>query len=219
MGRFNEGYFEEQATLCEKNDTISRELYSEFGVKTGLRDENGKGVLTGLTNISEVTAFKYIDGVKTPCDGELLYRGYDVRDLIRGSSRFAFEEAAYLLLFGELPDKARLDEFIEALAEKRIMPTNFTRDVIMKAPSADIMNSMTKSVLTLASYDPQAGDLSLSNVLRQCVQLTSVLPMLAVYAHHAYNHYELGGSMYIHRPDPELSTAENFLRLLRPDMA
>lgn len=219
MGRFNEGYFEEQATLCEKNDTISRELYSEFGVKTGLRDENGKGVLTGLTNISEVTAFKYIDGVKTPCDGELLYRGYDVRDLIRGSSRFAFEEAAYLLLFGELPDKARLDEFIEALAEKRIMPTNFTRDVIMKAPSADIMNSMTKSVLTLASYDPQAGDLSLSNVLRQCVQLMSVLPMLAVYAHHAYNHYELGGSMYIHRPDPELSTAENFLRLLRPDMA
>ena len=212
-------YFEEQAALCAENDTISRELYAEFGVKTGLRDENGKGVLTGLTNISEVTAFKFIDGVKTPCDGELLYRGYDVRDLIRGSSRFAFEEAAYLLLFGELPDKARLDEFIGVLAEKRIMPTNFTRDVIMKAPSADIMNSMTKSVLTLASYDPLAGDLSLPNVLRQCVQLISVFPMLAVYAQHAYNHFEQEGSMYIHRPDPELSTAENFLRLLRPDMA
>ncbi len=212
-------YFEEQAALCTENDTISRELYAEFGVKTGLRDENGKGVLTGLTNISEVTAFKFIDGVKTPCDGELLYRGYDVRDLIRGSSRFAFEEAAYLLLFGELPDKARLDEFVRVLAEKRMMPTNFTRDVIMKAPSADIMNSMTRSVLTLASYDPLAGDLSLPNVLRQCIQLISVFPMLAVYAHHAYNHYEQEGSMYIHRPDPELSTAENFLRLLRPDMA
>ena len=215
----NNRYFEEQAALCASSDRISRELYAEFGVKTGLRDENGKGVLTGLTNISEVTAFKYIDGVKTPCDGELLYRGYDVRDLIRGSSRFAFEEAAYLLLFGDLPDKARLDGFVRVLAEKRMMPTNFTRDVIMKAPSADIMNSMTKSVLTLASYDPLAGDLSLPNVLRQCVQLMSVLPMLAVYAHHAYSHYELDGSMYIHRPDPALSTAENFLRLLRPDMS
>ncbi len=215
----NDRYFEEQAAKCASSDSISRELYAEFGVKTGLRDENGKGVLTGLTNISEVTAFKYIDGVKTPCDGELLYRGYDVRDLIRGSSRFAFEEAAYLLLFGDLPSRARLEEFIRVLAEKRMMPTNFTRDVIMKAPSADIMNSMTKSVLTLASYDPLAGDLSLPNVLRQCVQLMSVLPMLAVYAHHAYNHYELDGSMYIHRPDPALSTAENFLRLLRPDMS
>ena len=200
-----ERYFQDQAALCAENDVISRELYAEF-------------VLTGLTNISEVTAFKYLDGVKTPCDGELLYRGYDVRDLIRGSSRFAFEEAAYLLLFGELPDAARLQKFIDVLAEKRMMPTNFTRDVIMKAPSADIMNSMTKSVLTLASYDPLAGDLSLPNVLRQCVQLISVFPMLAVYAHHAYNHYEQGGSMYIHRPDPALSTAENFLRLLRPDM-
>ena len=213
-----ERYFQDQAALCAENDVISRELYAEFGVKTGLRDENGKGVLTGLTNISEVTAFKYLDGVKTPCDGELLYRGYDVRDLIRGSSRFAFEEAAYLLLFGELPDAARLQKFIDVLAEKRMMPTNFTRDVIMKAPSADIMNSMTKSVLTLASYDPLAGDLSLPNVLRQCVGLISVFPMLAVYAHHAYNHYERDGSMYIHRPDPALSTAENFLRLLRPDM-
>ncbi len=172
----NDRYFGEQAAKCASSDRISRELYAEFGVKTGLRDENGKGVLTGLTNISEVTAFKFIDGVKTPCDGELLYRGYDVRDLIRGSSRFAFEEAAYLLLFGDLPDRAQLDEFIRVLAEKRMMPTNFTRDVIMKAPSADIMNSMTKSVLTLASYDPLAGDLSLPNVLRQCVQLMSVLP-------------------------------------------
>lgn len=211
-------YYEKQAALCRAGDEISRELFSEFGVKTGLRDENGKGVLTGLTNISEVTAFRFVDGVKTPCDGELLYRGYDVRDLIAGSDRFAFEEAAYLLLFGELPTSSELREFLQVLADSRVMPTNFTRDVIMKAPSADIMNSMTKSVLTLASYDPQAGDLSLPNVLRQCLQLISVFPMLAVYAHHAYSHYELEGSMYIHRPDPALSTAENFLRLLRPDM-
>ncbi len=217
--RENERYFQAQASKCEDNDRISRELFAEFGVKTGLRDENGKGVLTGLTNISDVRAFKFVDGVKTPSDGELLYRGYDVRDLILGSSRFTFEEAAYLLLFGELPNREELDEFVRVLAESRIMPTNFTRDVIMKAPSADIMNSMTRSVLTLASYDPHAGDLSLPNVLRQCIQLISVFPMLAVYAHHAYSHYELGGSMYIHRPDPSLSTAENFLRMLRPDMA
>ena len=211
-------YLAAQADKCAVGDRISPQLYTEYGVKTGLRDENGKGVLTGLTNISEVKAFQYVDGVKTPCDGELLYRGYDVRDLIAGSSRFAFEEAAYLLLFGELPDRGQLRDFLDALSSLRLMPTNFTRDVIMKAPSWDIMNSMTRSVLTLASYDSLAGDLSLPNVLRQCLQLISVFPMLAVYGHHAYNHYERGGSMYIHRPDPELSTAENFLRMLRPDM-
>ena len=153
-------------------------------------------------------------------DGQLLYRGYDVKDLIRGSSgsRFAFEEAGYLLLFGELPTQEKLEEFCRVLGECRTMPTNFTRDVIMKAPSHDIMNSMARSVLTLASYDPKAGDLEISNVLRQSIQLAGIFPMLAVYSYHAYNHYEKDGSMYIHRPDPELSTAENFLRMLRPDM-
>jgi len=213
------GYFTQQMPLCAKNDHISRNLYQEYGVKAGLRDENGKGVLAGLTNISDVRAFEYVDGVKRPCDGQLLYRGYDVKDLIAGSrgSRFAFEEAGYLLLFGQLPTQAELDQFCQVLAQCRTTPTNFTRDVIMKAPSHDIMNSMARSVLTLASYDPQAADLSIANVLRQSIQLASIFPMLAVYGYHAYDHYENNESMYIHRPDPELSTAENFLRMLRPD--
>ncbi len=215
-----DGYFQEQGKLCAENDRISKDLYQELGVKAGLRDENGKGVLTGLTNISEVRAFDYKDGEKRPCDGKLLYRGYDVRDLISGSSgqKFAFEEAAYLLLFGVLPTDQELKEFCDVLAESCDMPTNFTRDVIMKAPSYDVMNSMTRSVLTLASYDKQTADLSVENVLRQCIQLISIFPMLAVYGYHAYNHYEKDGSMYIHRPDTSLSIAENFLRMMRPDM-
>lgn len=215
-----EMYFREQEKKCVENDKISKDLFQEFGVKAGLRDERGKGVLAGLTNISDVRAFDYKDGEKVPCDGKLFYRGFDVHDLIGGSNgkRFTYEEAAYLLLFGNLPTGSELFEFCEVLAEKRRMPTNFTRDVIMKAPSYDVMNSMTRSVLTLASYDKQTADLSVSNVLRQCVQLISIFPMLAVYGYHAYNHYEKGGSMYIHRPDPELSIAENFLRMLRADM-
>ena len=214
------GYFDQQQPLCAQHDKISKDLYQEYGVKAGLRDENGKGVLAGLTNISDIRAFEYVDGVKRPAHGQLLYRGYDVKDLINGSrgSRFAFEEAGYLLLFGELPTPEKLEEFCRVLGECRTMPTNFTRDVIMKAPSHDIMNSMARSVLTLASYDPKASDLSISNVLRQSIQLAGIFPMLAVYAYHAYDHYEKDGSMYIHRPDPQLSTAENFLRMLRPDM-
>lgn len=214
-----EKYFEEKGKVCEKNDTISRNLYSELGVKAGLRDEKGRGVLTGLTNISEIKAFEYKDGKKLPCDGQLLYRGYNVFDLINGSRdhKFAFEESAYLLLFGELPTDHELKNFCDMLSEHMTMPTNFTRDVIMKAPSHDVMNSMTRSVLTLASYDDKAADLSIENVLRQCVQLISIFPMLAVYGYHAYNHYENDGSMYIHRPDADLSIAENFLRMLRPD--
>ncbi len=213
-------YFREQEKLCTENDRISKGLFQELGVKAGLRDEKGKGVLAGLTNISEVKAFDYKDGEKVPCDGRLLYRGYDVHDLINGSSgqKFAFEETAYLLLFGELPTDPELKKFCDILAESRVMPTNFTRDVIMKAPSYDVMNSMTRSVLTLASYDKETADLSVENVLRQCIQLISIFPMLAVYGYHAYNHYEKDASMYIHRPDPELSIAENFLRMLRSDM-
>ncbi|MCD7738192.1 MAG: citrate/2-methylcitrate synthase [Lachnospiraceae bacterium] len=216
----NDSYYQEKEHLCIENDTISRGLYQELDVKAGLRDLNGKGVLAGLTNISEIKAFANVDGAKTPCDGELLYRGYDVKDLIRGSAnrKFAYEETAYLLIFGQLPTQAELEQFCQNLGEKRTIPSNFTRDVIMKAPSHDIMNSMTRSVLTLASYDDNAADLSISNVLRQCVQLVSIFPMLAVYGYHAYNHYENDESMYIHRPDASLSTAENFLRMLRPDM-
>ena len=186
-----------------------------------MRDETGKGVLAGLTNISDIRAFQYVDGVKHPADGQLLYRGYDVKDLINGSrgSRFAFEEAGYLLLFGQLPTPEQLEQFCAVLGECRTMPTNFTRDVIMKAPSHDIMNSMARSVLTLASYDPKAADLDTANVLRQSIQLAGIFPMLAVYSYHAYNHYEKDASMYIHRPDPSLSTAENFFADAAPRYA
>ena len=213
-------YSKKQADMCIDNDSIPKALYTDYGVKKGLRDENGQGVLTGLTNISSVRAFDVIDGEKVPCDGELLYRGYDVTKLVKGAGdkRFIFEESAYLLLFGELPDATQLEEFRHIIANCMELPTNFTRDVIMKAPSADIMNSMTRSILTLASYDDRKDDLSIENVLRQSIQLISTFPMLAVYGYHAYNHYERDDSMYIHRPDTELSLAENFLRMLRPDM-
>lgn len=213
-------YSKKQADMCIDNDSIPKALYTDYGVKKGLRDENGQGVLTGLTNISSVRAFDVIDGEKVPCDGELLYRGYDVTKLVKGAGdkRFIFEESAYLLLFGELPDATQLEEFRHIIANCMELPTNFTRDVIMKAPSADIMNSMTRSILTLASYDGRKDDLSIENVLRQSIQLISTFPMLAVYGYHAYNHYERDDSMYIHRPDKELSLAENFLRMLRPDM-
>ena len=185
----------------------------------GLRDEKGNGVLTGLTNISKIVSSKIVDGKKAPCDGELWYRGYRVEDLINslGAQEPGFEKVAYLLLFGELPSEMELTEFQEMIGEARRLPTNFTRDVIMKAPSADIMNTMTRSILTLASYDEKAMDTSVSNSLRQCIQLISEFPLLAVYGYNAYNHYEKNGSMFIHNPDPGLSTAENLLMLLRPD--
>ena len=213
-------YSKKQSDMCIANDSIPKTLYADYGVKKGLRDENGQGVLTGLTNISSVRAFDIVDGQKIPCDGELLYRGYDVTKLVEGAGnkRFIFEEAAYLLLFGELPDETKLEEFRHIIANCMELPTNFTRDVIMKAPTSDIMNSMTRSILTLASYDDKKDDLSIQNVLRQSIQLISTFPMLAVYGYHAYNHYERDDSMYIHRPDRELSLAENFLRMLRPDM-
>lgn len=213
-------YAKKQAELCVQNDSINRELFDEFGVKRGLRDENGKGVLTGLTNISQIISFRKQNGEEIPCDGELLYRGYDIKKLVQGGigKRYIFEEGAYLLLFGNLPDEKQLGEFKTVLSECMTLPTNFTRDVIMKAPSEDIMSSMIRSILTLASYDQDKNNLEISNVLRQCMQLIGTFPMLAVYGYHAYNHYEKDGSMYIHRPKQELSIAENFLRMLRPDM-
>ncbi|MGN0325772.1 MAG: citrate/2-methylcitrate synthase [Lachnospiraceae bacterium] len=205
--------------LCRNNDYIPAELFDEYGVKRGLRDKDGNGVLSGLTNISRIDAFKYENGKKIPCEGNLWYRGYNVIDLIRGfeGKRYGFEEIAYLLLLGDLPDQKGLTEFKEMLAECRQLPTNFTRDVIMKAPSKDLMNSLTRSVLTLASYDETLGDTSLERVLEQCIKLISVFPMLAVYSYHAYNHYLCDESLYIHRPQDQLSTAENILLMLRPD--
>lgn len=210
------------AALCKSNSTIVPALYKEFDVKRGLRDLNGEGVLAGLTNISDIISKKMVDGKLVPCDGELYYRGININDLVQGfmkDDRKGYEETAYLLLFGELPDARRLSDFKSLLAQGRTLPTNFTRDVVMKAPTRDMMNSLSRSVLTLASYDATADDISLPNVLRQCLMLISVFPMLAVYSYHAYNHYECGGSMYIHYPSDSLSTASNFLRMLRPDMS
>ena len=205
--------------MVVRNDTISDELYSEKDVKRGLRDINGKGVVVGLTNISEIISFTEKDGKRVPCDGQLWYRGHNIRNLMKEYSkeRFGYETLAYLLLFGELPDALDKEEFIRMLTISRDLPTNFTRDVIMKAPTRDIMNSMTRSILTLASYDNESQDTDLKNVIRQSLNLIAVFPMLAIYAYHAYNHYENLESMYIHRPDDALSTAENILMMLRPD--
>lgn len=212
-------YAEEKEQLCRKNDNISPRLYDEYGVKKGLRDEDGKGVLAGLTNISKIVSSKIENGKKVFCNGELWYRGYRVEQLIDslGTNEMGFEKITYLLLMGELPSGKELKAFKEVMGNCRTLPSNFTRDVIMKAASADIMNSVTRSVLTLASYDKFANDTSVANSLRQCIQLISEFPLLAVYAYHAFNYYEKQDSMFIHRPDPKLSTAENLLMMLRPD--
>ncbi|MBQ3281247.1 MAG: citrate/2-methylcitrate synthase [Eubacterium sp.] len=213
-------YAQKMCGLCQKNDYISDDLFKEFNVNRGLRDLNGKGVLTGLTGVSEIVAFKPDkDGVMQPCDGELWYRGHRIDRIIGsiGEHEYGFARTAFLLLFGQYPTKKQEKEFSEYLGEARELPTNFTRDVIMKAPSGDIMNSMTRSILTLASYDQQAKVDTLENNIRQAIKLIAVFPMIAAYSYHAYNHYNRDESMYIHRPDPSLSTAENFLRMLRPD--
>ena len=212
---------EQLANLCKDNSRINSQLYIEKHVKRGLRDIDGNGVVAGLTNISEIISKKIVDGKEVSCDGELYYRGYDIHDLVKGfisEDRKGFEETTFLLLFGQLPNKKQLSEFRTLLAHGRTLPTNFVRDVVMKAATHDLMNSLSRSVLTLASYDNCCDDLSLPNVLRQCLMLISVFPLLAVYSYHAYNHYECGGSMYIHYPSNSLSTASNILRILRPDM-
>lgn len=212
-------YAQSKQETCIANDKIPKSLYEKYGVNCGLRDKNGKGVLTGLTRISKIVSFKDQDGKKVPCDGELWYRGYNIYTLIRSISKeaYGFEKIAYLLLFGEYPDSQEGERFFEILGEARELPQNFTRDVIMKAPTKDIMNTMTRSILTLAAYDSGTQANTLEDNIRQAVQLVAEFPLLAVYGYHAYNHYDNNGSMYIHRPDPKMSTAENFLRLLRPD--
>ena len=212
-------YTKRMEQVCRKNDSVASRLYAEYGVNLGLRDENGNGVLTGLTNISKIISSHVVGGHKVSCDGQLWYRGYRVEMLIQdlGEDKLGFEKIAYLLLMGELPSKEEEAEFAGLIGKCRKLPTNFTRDVIMKAPSEDIMNSMTRSILTLASYDTRAKDTSLSNSLRQCIQLISEFPLLAIYGYHAYNHFEKQDSMYIHHPDSSLSTAENLLMLLRPN--
>lgn len=208
------------ANMSEKAGIIDTELFTKYDVKRGLRDLNGKGVLAGLTNISDVRANKIVDGVQVPTPGQLFYRGYNVNDLINGlakDSNFGYEEITYLLLFDKLPNKKELETFKEMLAGYRTLPTSFVRDIIMKAPSIDMMNTLARSVLTLYSYDDRADDTSLPNVLRQCLQLISLFPLLSIYGYQAYSHYHDGKSLYIHQPMPELSTSENILHILRPD--
>jgi citrate synthase len=211
---------QELTKLVEKNDGIDPELFIKYDVKRGLRDLKGKGVMAGLTNISDVRATKMVDGESVPCDGKLFYRGYNVEDLISGintSNHNGFEEASYLLLFGELPNAKQLEDFNNMLLGYRSLPTSFVRDIIMKAPSHDMMNTLARSVLTLYSYDDKADDTSLSNVLRQSLQLISIFPLLAIYGFQAYNHFHDGKSLLIHHPRPDISTAENILHLLRID--
>ncbi len=211
---------EQYAALCVEHSKIDPTLYQKYEVKRGLRDLDGKGVLTGLTEISKITSYIVEDGELVPCEGELCYRGYNIHRIVDGfvqEDRFGFEETAYLLLFGTLPTATQLTEFNEVLADYRTLPTNFVRDIIMKAPSANMMNTLARSVLTLYSYDENAEDTSIENVLRQSLELIALFPLLAVYGYQAYNHYQNGNSLFIHIPRPELSTAENILYLLRAD--
>ena len=210
----------ELSEICMKNSVINPELYGKYDVKRGLRDISGRGVLTGLTDISEIQSYIMEEEDMIPCDGQLFYRGINIQEIVSGfikEKRFGFEETAYLLMFGQMPNRTQLEEFNRILGEYRTLPTSFVRDIIMKAPSADMMNTLARSVLTLYSYDDAADDISIPNVIRQCLQLTALFPLLSVYGYQAYRHYHDGQSLYIHTPDPNLSTAENILRLLRPD--
>ena len=211
---------ERLAQVCLANSQINRDDYVRYNVKRGLRDLDGTGVLAGLTEISEIISSKTVNGEQQPCPGELYYRGYSIQQLTSGflnDGRFGFEETAYLLMFGQLPDAAQLEQFNRQLAFYRSLPTNFVRDVILKAPSPDMMNTLARCVLTMASYDERPDDISLPNVIRQCIDMIAIFPLIAVYGYQAYNYYLNGKSLYIHTPRPDLSTAENILTLLRPD--
>ncbi|MBO5797628.1 MAG: citrate/2-methylcitrate synthase [Clostridia bacterium] len=212
---------ERLAGECVANGTIPAELYGKYAVNRGLRDLNGKGVLTGLTDISEIVSWKMVDGKETPCEGELYYRGYSVEDLVQGfvsDGRFGFEEVTYLILFGKLPTREEYEGFRPLLADYRSLPNSFVRDIIMKAPSTDMMNSLARSVLTLYSYDNNPDDTSPANVLRQCLQLIATFPLMAVYGYQAYDYYRRERpSFFIHEPRKDLSTAENILHMLRLD--
>ncbi len=208
------------SNLAKNADIIETELFTKYDVKRGLRDLNGKGVLAGLTTISDVRANKIVNGVQVPIPGKLFYRGYNVEDLVAGFSkdnRYGFEEVTYLLLFDALPDEKELEMFRDLMGYYRSLPTSFVRDIIMKAPSQDMMNTLARSVLTLYSYDDRADDTSLQNVLRQSLQLISLFPLLSIYGYQAYSHYHDGKSLYIHQPVAKMSTAENILHILRPD--
>ncbi|MBQ1688024.1 MAG: citrate/2-methylcitrate synthase [Lachnospiraceae bacterium] len=212
---------QEFAQICKTNAIIDPEFYSKYDVKRGLRDVSGKGVLTGLTEVSEIRSYTIVDHDMIPCEGKLYFQGIDIEELTNGflnEDRYGFEETAYLLIFGQLPNKEQAEKFKNLLAQYRnVLPTSFVRDIIMKAPSADMMNTLARSVLTLYAYDDCADDTSIENVLRQCLQLVALFPMLAVYGYQAYSHYQGGNSLYIHQPVDSYSTAENILHMLRAD--
>ncbi len=212
-------YISELAGLADRNNNIIPEMYTKHHVYRGLRDVNGNGVVTGLTEISNIKAKeKDADGNIIPCKGELYYRGINIRDIVNGfmsDDRFGFEETVYLLLFSELPNKDELERFTQELAEYRSLPTSFVRDMILKAPGKDMMNILSRSVLALYTYDENPDDISTANILRQSLQLISVFPLLAVYGYQSFRHYHKNKSLFIHLPDPELGTAENLLHILR----
>ncbi len=210
----------EQTKIAEKYNKIDPELFVKNDVMQGLRDKTGKGVLTGLTNISDVVSFKNIDGERVPCEGELYYRGINVTDIVDSciaENRHGFEEIVYLLLFGELPTEERCNWMRDTLNKYRTLPSHFVRDITMKSPSENIMISLARGVLNLYSYDDKAEDISLSNILRQAVELIAVFPMMAIYSYQAYCYYHKNEHFFIRPPQPELSTAENILQMLRPD--
>ena len=222
MNRFTEltPSIEKFSEKCVKNGYIDPSLYDLYEVRRGLRYKSGRGVLTGLTEIGEVKSYTIDDGEMIPCEGKLYYRGIDIEEIVKGftsENRFGFEETAYILMFGEQPTKADLDEFQHALGVYRLLPTSFVRDIIMKAPSSDMMNTLARSVLTLYSYDEYSDDVDIKNVLRQSMQLIALFPLLSVYGYQAYNHYQKGQSLFIHTPPENLSTAEAILYMLRPD--
>ncbi|MCR5737612.1 MAG: citrate/2-methylcitrate synthase [Eubacterium sp.] len=209
------------ADRCVTNSSIDPDLYDTYDVKRGLRDRiTGKGVLTGLTEIGDVHSFDIVDGKSVPCEGKLYYRGIDIEDIVQGfleEDRFGFEETTYLLLFGELPTAKRLENFNQVLAQYRTLPTSFVRDIIMKAPGRDMMNLLARCVLSLYAWDENPDDTSISNVLRQSLSLIARVPLMSVYGYQVHEHYHNGGNLHIINPDLNLSTAENILRLLRPD--
>lgn len=211
--------FQELVKFCMVSGSINLDLYTEYDVKRGLRDSNGKGVLTGLTEIADVNSYKVVEGRKLPTDGSLFYQGYNVRDLIRGNkeNRFLFEETTYLLLFGALPTKEQLKSFIQITHQLQELSGQFVRDVLMKGSTGNIMNALMKSLLTLYSYDDDPDNIDVSNVLRQSLQLIAKLPLMAVYAYHAYRHFQFDETLLIRAPKNEYSTAENILWMLRPD--
>lgn len=211
--------FNDLVDCCMVAGAIDLNLYMEYDVKRGLRDASGKGVLTGLTEISDVIGYKTKDGKKVPCDGELYYHGYNVMDLIDRfeGEGYGFERITYLLLFGQLPNAKEFKDFKEILSRLQELSGQFVRDVIMKAPSANIMNALQKSVLTLYSYDDNPDDISVSNVLRQSLQLIGKVPMIAVYAYQSYQHFRNDDDLYIRTPKKNLSISENILQMLRKD--